>query len=101
MVRPLVYMRELGNDLEVVTISRYPEIEDIKKELKKAGAVTSLMSGSGPTVFGLFLSEEDARRSFIQLSKNFLEMYFLPDRIFLDCLSVKIYNNLFVSRESF
>ena len=61
----------IGNDLEVVTISRYPEIEDIKKKLKKAGAVTSLMSGSGPTVFGLFLSEKDARRSFIQLSRKF------------------------------
>jgi 4-diphosphocytidyl-2-C-methyl-D-erythritol kinase len=67
----------IGNDLEVVTISRYPEIEDIKKELKKAGAVTSLMSGSGPTVFGLFLSEEDARRSFIQLSRKFLGNVFL------------------------
>ena len=62
---------ELGNDLEVVTISRYPEIGDIKKELKKAGAVASLMSGSGPTVFGLFLSEEDAQRSFTQLSKKY------------------------------
>jgi len=35
------------------------------------------MSGSGPTVFGLFLSEEDARRSFIQLSRKFLGNVFL------------------------
>jgi 4-diphosphocytidyl-2-C-methyl-D-erythritol kinase len=61
---------ELGNDLEVVTIKRYPEIGDIKKELKKDGAAASLMSGSGPTVFGLFLSEEDALRSFTQLRKK-------------------------------
>jgi len=62
---------ELGNDLEVVTINCYPEIEEIKQELKKAGAAASLMSGSGPTVFGLFLSEEEAQRSFIQLSKKY------------------------------
>jgi 4-diphosphocytidyl-2-C-methyl-D-erythritol kinase len=61
---------ELGNDLEAVTISRHPEIGDIKKKLKATGAVTSLMSGSGPTVFGLFVSEEDAQHCFSQLSKK-------------------------------
>ena len=73
---PSLY-KELGNDLEVVTISRYPEIGNIKKELKKAGAATSLMSGSGPTVFGLFLSEEGAQRSFMQLSKKYGGIVFL------------------------
>jgi len=68
---------ERGNDLEVVTINRYPEIGEIKQELKKAGAATSLMSGSGPTVFGLFLSEEEAQRSFIQLSKKYGGSVFL------------------------
>ena len=67
---PVLY-EELGNDLEVVTINNYSEIGNIKKELKKAGAVTSLMSGSGPTVFGLFLSEEGARRSCMQLSRKY------------------------------
>ena len=68
---------ELGNDLEVVTINRYTEIEYIKKELKQAGAATSLMSGSGPTVFGLFLSKEDAERSFKQLSNKYRGNVFL------------------------
>ena len=67
---PDIY-EELGNDLEVVTINHYSEIGNIKKELKKAGAVTSLMSGSGPTVFGLFLSEEGARRNYMQLSRKY------------------------------
>ena len=62
---------ELGNDLEAVTISRYPEIGDIKKELKQAGAGASLMSGSGPTVFGLFPQKEDAEHCIIQLSKKY------------------------------
>ena len=68
---------ELGNDLEVVTINRYTEIEYIKKELKEAGAAASLMSGSGPTVFGLFLSKEDAERSFKQLSNKYRGNVFL------------------------
>ncbi len=68
---------ELGNDLEVVTINRYPEIGDIKKELKKAGAVTALMSGSGPTVFGLFSGKKQAQRSFEQFAKEYGDNVFL------------------------
>lgn len=70
-------IEELGNDLEVVSINRFPEIGDIKNELKQGGAVVSLMSGSGPTVFGLFPSEEDAQRSFLQLGKKYGEKVFL------------------------
>ena len=68
---------ELGNDLEAVSISRFPEIGEIKNELKQGGAVVSLMSGSGPTVFGLFPSEEDAQRSFLQLGKKYGKNVFL------------------------
>lgn len=45
---------ELSNDLEQVTCTKYPEIERIKRSLLAAGAVKALMSGSGPTVFGIF-----------------------------------------------
>jgi 4-diphosphocytidyl-2-C-methyl-D-erythritol kinase len=68
---------EIGNDLETVTINRYPGIGDIKKKLKKAGATTSLMSGSGPTVFGLFRYEEDAQRIFVKLSEEYGKDVFL------------------------
>lgn len=44
----------LGNVLESVTIAEYPVIEDIKDIMKEKGAMNALMSGSGPTVFGLF-----------------------------------------------
>ena len=44
----------LYNDLEVVTIPEYPEIGKIKKTLMSLGAAGTLMSGSGPTVFGIF-----------------------------------------------
>jgi 4-diphosphocytidyl-2-C-methyl-D-erythritol kinase len=68
---------ELGNDLEAVTVKRYPEIGNIKNELKKAGAIAALMSGSGPTVFGLFSGKEEAQRSFVR----FVEKY--GDNVFL------------------
>lgn len=44
----------LMNDLEKVTISKYPELADIKETLLSVGATAALMSGSGPTVFGVF-----------------------------------------------
>lgn len=74
---PLESFEELGNDLEAVTVNRYPEIGDIKQELKKAGAVAALMSGSGPTVFGLFPGREEARRSFVQFAKGYGANVFL------------------------
>lgn len=52
---------KLGNVLELVTAKRYPVIEEIKEAMKQGGAVNALMSGSGPTVFGLFTRQEKAR----------------------------------------
>ena len=48
----------LGNVLETVTIQNYPVIDTIKKEMIEAGAEGALMSGSGPTVFGIFTDEQ-------------------------------------------
>ena len=47
----------MTNDLEWVTIGRYPELAEIKRKLLAAGAAAALMSGSGPTVFGIFPDE--------------------------------------------
>lgn len=51
----------LGNVLETVTVKEYPIIERIKELMKAAGAEGALMSGSGPTVFGIFTDKEPAR----------------------------------------
>jgi len=48
----------MENDLEQITAKRFPEIERIKKRLREAGAEAALMSGSGPSVFGIFRSKE-------------------------------------------
>ena len=53
--------KRMGNVLETVTIAKYPIIEEIKDVMKQAGAENALMSGSGPTVFGIFVKEEDAK----------------------------------------
>lgn len=44
----------MGNTLESVTEAEYPYIKEIKSILVKNGAIKALMSGSGPTVFGIF-----------------------------------------------
>lgn len=53
----------MANVLETVTIPVHPIIEDIKNCMKDNGAMNSLMSGSGPTVFGIYDSEEEAEKA--------------------------------------
>lgn len=53
----------LHNDLEAVTARHHPWVAQAKALLRDAGAEGVLMSGSGPTVFGLFRTEQDARRA--------------------------------------
>lgn len=57
----------LGNVLETVTIPAYPVIGRIKEVMMEYGALGALMSGSGPTVFGLFTSPKAAARAYEQL----------------------------------
>lgn len=50
----------MGNVLESVTIPLYPVIDTIKQDMMKHGAINAMMSGSGPTVFGIFHDEQTA-----------------------------------------
>jgi 4-diphosphocytidyl-2-C-methyl-D-erythritol kinase len=60
----------LVNDLETVTMGRYPRIGLLKEELARQGAVGTLMSGSGSSVFGIFPSRRRAQRAWRQLRKD-------------------------------
>lgn len=60
----------MGNVLEDVTITRYPVINDIKQEMIDAGALNAMMSGSGPTVFGLFENKMLAREAQERIRKK-------------------------------
>lgn len=53
----------MGNVLEKVTIEEYPVIEEIKNVMKENGALNAMMSGSGPTVFGIYEEKERAKRA--------------------------------------
>jgi 4-diphosphocytidyl-2-C-methyl-D-erythritol kinase len=60
----------LVNDLETVTLARYPRINSLKRKLIDEGAAGALMSGSGSAVFGLFDSRGNAERAFTHLQKE-------------------------------
>lgn len=57
----------LSNVLESVTIDKYPVIQEIKDTMIEFGAMNALMSGSGPTVFGIFDDLNLAKKAFYQL----------------------------------
>lgn len=60
----------LVNDLETVTLRKHPEISSLKKTLMENGAAFALMSGSGPTVFGIFRGAEAAQSACKALKKG-------------------------------
>jgi len=85
---PYILGRELGhkkgrnslilfNDLESVTIPRFPEVGEIKEKLIAGGSQGALMSGSGPTVFGLF----DEKQIAVKMAEFFQQRY--GDNVFL------------------
>ena len=74
----------MGNVLESVTIPNYPVIAEIKEQMMQDGALNAMMSGSGPTVFGLFDDEEKAEYAYHRMREgNLAKQVYLTD----------IYNN--------
>lgn len=67
---PEILKRFLVNDLEAVTIGRYPRIGLLKEQLIENAAVGALMSGSGSSVFGIFNSRRNAEQAFRRLRKE-------------------------------
>ncbi len=62
--------RNLGNVLESVTVNEHPVIDRIKNEMSECGALAALMSGSGPTVFGLFKDGDKVKDAYDRLSEG-------------------------------
>lgn len=67
----------LSNVLESVTVKAYPVIEQIKQDMIKMGALNSLMSGSGPSVFGIFTDKRKAEdcKEYLRKSKHARNAY--------------------------
>ncbi|ENH97616.1 4-diphosphocytidyl-2-C-methyl-D-erythritol kinase [Gracilibacillus halophilus YIM-C55.5] len=66
----------LGNVLESVTLPNHPQVQQIKKLMRHSGADAVLMSGSGPTVFGLVQQEKKAERIYNSL-RGFCEQVYV------------------------
>lgn len=57
----------MGNVLETVTVPAYPVIDEIKRFMVEHGALGAMMSGSGPTVFGIYDTRGKARQAYREL----------------------------------
>lgn len=74
----------MGNVLERVTVPNYPVIAEIKEQMIRDGALNAMMSGSGPTVFGLFDDNEKAEYAYGRMREgNLAKQVYLTE----------IYNN--------
>lgn len=75
---------KLGNVLESVTLKEYPQLNEIKERILEFGACGALMSGSGPTIFGLFDDKTKAEKAFYQFKvgdygkQTFLTSFYNP-----------------------
>ena len=72
----------MGNVLESVTCPAYPVIDEIKAQMMKNGAVNAMMSGSGPTVFGIFDDPDKA-----EFARDQLKISGLSKQTFLTTVS--------------
>ncbi len=68
-------VENLGNVLEEVTVKHFPVIEELKEHMLAEGALGALMSGSGPTVFGIFPGEKEAEAAKKQLAAAFPNLF--------------------------
>jgi 4-diphosphocytidyl-2C-methyl-D-erythritol kinase len=68
---PLDYREHLVNDLQAAAISLRPEIEEALRALEEAGAAHAMVTGSGPTAFGLYRTGEAAATAADELRGRF------------------------------
>ena len=61
---------KMENVLESVTAVKYPVVEKIKQDMIRYGALNAMMSGSGPTVFGLFDDEEKFQYAYSKMKEK-------------------------------
>ncbi len=66
---------KIGNALEPVTFSLLPELKDIKESVLESGALNAIMSGSGPTIIGLFEDENSAAKAQDILKKRYPDYF--------------------------
>lgn len=85
----------MGNVLETVTEKAYPVIGEIKALMKAEGAMNALMSGSGPTVFGIYEDKETAKSAY-----KALEEQKLAKQLFVTGFALPEYTTVFMGMAS-
>lgn len=71
-----IIIKNMVNTLENVTLRRYPIVVYTKNKMNSGfGAQTVLMSGSGPTVFGVFLDKNDAKACYLKMKEEFRDSF--------------------------
>ncbi len=72
---------KISNDFEKIVFNKYPEIADIKSKMYKLGALFSLMTGTGSTVFGIFKTIKDAQNAKNNFNKYYSIIHYEDDSI--------------------
>lgn len=67
--------KNMSNVLENVTLRKHPILKSIKYEMLNSGAMGSLMSGSGPTIFGLFEDMLKAQNCYDRMKRKYKEVF--------------------------
>lgn len=68
-------LRQLGNVLETSTLKLYPSVKTLKDQMKAYGADATLMSGSGPTVFGFYKNHKRTLNAYHNMKKYYPQSY--------------------------
>ena len=74
-------LKDMRNDLELVTSRKFPEITRMKQQLLDAGASEAMMSGSGPTVFGVFPDDKSDQVAVEGVAEELRHQY--KERVFV------------------
>lgn len=69
--KPEEISRNLFNSFEELILKTYPQVKMIKKRLKDSGALGVLMSGSGPTIFGVMSNQKEAQKVYEKLKPEY------------------------------
>ena len=72
---------KISNDFEKIVFNKYPEIADIKSKMYKLGALFSLMTGTGSTVFGIFKTINDIQKAKNNFNKYYSIIHYEDDSI--------------------
>ncbi|MEW9094487.1 MAG: 4-(cytidine 5'-diphospho)-2-C-methyl-D-erythritol kinase [Clostridiaceae bacterium] len=67
--------KNMINVLELVTLDKYPELLEIKRDMKNLGSIGTLMSGSGSTIFGFFENHQSAKRCYNFMKDRYDEVF--------------------------